>query len=155
MCRYGGTRGQNHEAPRRKLYYISYHHGHRMDQFFTKQVLNLLHSCSQTQTFSYLCAGNFSTILLLILWAFKWYVECLYRHIFLEDTCTNIKVTKKISAPQVWNSHNPRNKTPNLVCDFPKPIAVICVNQIHEVVCHWKVIGRHIMDTPQNLQYGT
>ena len=46
--------------------------------------------------FSPFCyAGNFSTTVLLILCAFKSYVECLYRHIFLEDTCTNIKVTKK------------------------------------------------------------
>ena len=53
----------------------------------------------------YLCAGNFSIILLLILCAFKWYGECLYRHIFLEDTCTNIKATK-ISAHVKLHSHN-------------------------------------------------
>ena len=45
------------------------------------------------------CACNFSTILLLILCAFKWCVECLYRHIFLEDACTNIKVSKRICTP--------------------------------------------------------
>ena len=43
-----------------------------------------------------LTSGNFSTILLLILCAFKWYVECLYRNIILEDTGTNIKATQQI-----------------------------------------------------------
>ena len=45
--------------------------------------------------------------LLLILCASKWYVECLYRHILLEDTYTYIKVTRK--NMHVWSSsHNSR-----------------------------------------------
>ena len=72
---------------------------------------------------SYLRAGNISSILLHILCAFKLYVECLYRHIFIEDKCTNIKVSKNIYiAPQVWYGHNPH---PFMVCESPKPIAVI------------------------------
>ena len=46
----------------------------------------------------YLCADNIRTILLLIPCASK-YVQCLYRHIFLYGTCTNIKVTKIICIP--------------------------------------------------------
>ena len=58
--------------------------------------------------FSYLCGGNCSTKLLLFPCAVKWYVECLYRHFFLEDTCTNINVTKKKSSPQVLKPTCPR-----------------------------------------------
>ena len=50
---------------------------------------------------SYLCAGNFSIILLCILCVFKLYVECLDWHIFLDDACNNIKVTKRETAPRV------------------------------------------------------
>ena len=48
---------------------------------------------------------------------------------------------------QTPNSHNPPmcdNKTQKLARDFPKPIAVICMIQIHEVLRCWKVIGSHI-----------
>ena len=87
-----------------------------------------------THLFSYLCAGNFGTIVLLILRVFKQYVECLYRH--------QHKVTKKKTAPLPPPPPLPKaptdithtcidNKTPKLVCDFPKPLAVICVNHIH------------------------
>ena len=90
----------------------------------------------------YLCASNFRTILLLILCAFKWYVECLDKHIFLEDTCTNIKVT----------TPNPRQKPsmdgwPNTKIGVLLPNAPSCgryesdswgvvvgMNQIHEVL---------------------
>ena len=48
-------------------------------------------------------------------------------HIFLGDICTNIKVTKNHSAPVITNPYKD-NKTPKLVCDFPKALAVICMN---------------------------
>ena len=66
-----GLEVKNHKIPWKKLYHIS-------DQ----------------PNFFPLCAGNFCTIL--VLFAFKWYmyIECLHRHIFLEDTCTNIKICR-------------------------------------------------------------
>ena len=69
-----------------------------------------------------------------ILCAFKGYVEYLYRHIFLV-TCTSIQVTKKNlhteSSTFIIHTSMP-NETPlKLVCSFPKPLAVIRVNQIH------------------------
>ena len=64
--------------------------------------------------FPCLSAGNFSTILLPILHAFKKYVEYLYRHLFFEDTCTNIRVTfkhvlrrLKNIAPYNFSTHQP------------------------------------------------
>ena len=42
--------------------------------------------------------GNFGIKLLLVLCAFQLYVECLYRQLFLEDTCSNIKVTQKVHS---------------------------------------------------------
>ena len=68
-----GVSGQNHKTPGKNCSYFKSHN-----------------------TPPYLYIGNFSTILLLIMCAFKSYAECLYRHISLEDTCTNIKVTKKM-----------------------------------------------------------
>ena len=62
--------------------------------------LTSVHISNHNYIIPYLYAGNFSTILLLILCTFKWYTECLDRHIFLEDTCTNIKVTKKNLHPR-------------------------------------------------------
>ena len=81
-------------------------------------------------------------ILLLVRCAFKRYVECLYRHIFLEDTCTNIKVTKK-SAPQVltsrnWHIHGLENTKLGLW--VLKANRYDILDQIHKVLCCWKVI---------------
>ena len=52
----------------------------------------------------------------------------------------------KISVPPNLHRQNPPTcawitKTPKQVCDFPKPVAVICINQIHEVLCCVKLKG--------------
>ena len=70
---FGETQRSKTWNTQKKVYHISNHHNY----------------------FSYICVVNFSPILLLNLCVFKWYVECLDRHIFLEDTCINIKVTKR------------------------------------------------------------
>ena len=47
-------------------------------------------------------ADTFDTSLLLIVCALRWYVKSLYRHFFLEDTSKNVRVTKKIALPNLW-----------------------------------------------------
>ena len=44
--------------------------------------------------------------------------ECLYRHLFLEDTCSKIKVTQKVHSITGNNSptHSGVTKDSNLVC---------------------------------------
>ena len=66
-----------------------------------------LHHILITVTFFLPCVGNFSTILLLSLFAFKWYVEYLYRQVFLENTCSNITATQKSASPNPQQSHPP------------------------------------------------
>ena len=59
----------------------------------TRKILDFFYRISNHHNLPpYLCAGNFSIILLHILCAFKQYVEYLCRHIFLVDTCTRIRL---------------------------------------------------------------
>ena len=68
---------------------------------------------------------------------------CLYGH-FLEDACTSIKDTQNLQTSTVTHDQPCiDNKTPKLESAFPKPLAVICVNLIHEVLC-CKIIGHSI-----------
>ena len=43
----------------------------------------------------FFCANTFDTCLLLIVCALRWYVKCLYRHLFLEDISKHARLTKK------------------------------------------------------------
>ena len=95
------------------------------------------------------CAGNFSSILLLILCAFKWCVECLYRHISFKKIHAPTSRSLKKIAPQVWNGHHACIDyiTPKLVCVFPKHLAVISMNGFY---CRGAIflIRSRILDTP-------
>ena len=55
---------------------------------------------------------------------------------FLEDTCTNITVTQKYAPPPYIVISHPcaENKISNMLCEFPKPLAVIFMNKIHDVI---------------------
>ena len=56
-------------------------------------------------------------------------LNVLYKHIFLEDTCTNNMVTKKEKKVPEFETGITHpcldNKTLNLVYEFSKPLAVI------------------------------
>ena len=54
--------------------------------------------------FSLFCANTFDTSLLLIVCALKWYIKCLYRHLFLEDISKHARVTQKMALPNLWQS---------------------------------------------------
>ena len=81
------------------------------------------------------------------------------RHIFwkihVEDTYINIKVTKKnlLHKFETVITHSSiDNQTLNLVSDFPKPIAVIMMNQIHLALNCRKVIENCISTCLKNIQ---
>ena len=51
----------------------------------------------------FFCADTFDTNLLLIVCALRWYVKCLYRHLFLEDTYKKSKGHAPWSTDgQIW-----------------------------------------------------
>ncbi len=113
-----------------------------------RQNLKMFYPISYNYYILSMC-NNFGTILLHIMCAFKSYVECLYRQIFLEDTFTNIKVLKYMH-PQIGKSNIPPMRSEHNTkfnIWVPKVLNCDTKNQIHE--CGVKCYGQHF-DTPQN-----
>ena len=75
-----------------------------------------------------------------------------YRHFFIEDISTNIMVTQKICAPKletVISYPGMVNKTLDLLCVFPKPLAGICMNHIHVVLISYRHVSKQAPITNQ------
>ena len=60
--------------------------------------------------------------------ALRWYVKCLYRHLFLEDTSEHARVTQKLHYPNcnTYNSKVLWATDPKFVCGLLKhPVVII------------------------------
>ena len=53
----------------------------------------------------FFCADTFDINVLFIVCALRWYVKCLYRHLFVEDTSKKARVTKMIASPNLWQKY--------------------------------------------------
>ena len=74
----------------------------------------------------------------------------------LEDACTDIKVTKKSVSPNeiATTHHFMENKAPNMLCEFPKLLAVIDIDESDSQVVEVLIaICSHYLHTPQMLWF--
>ena len=77
------------------------------------------HICSCHNFPPFFCADTFVIYLLLIVCALRWYVKCLYRHLFLEDTSKKAMVTQTQTVARIIPRHLGL-QMPRLVCGLPK-----------------------------------
>ena len=99
----------------------------------------------------YLCAGNFSTILLLIhSVCFQMICWMAIQEHFLRRSCTNIKVTKKKCTPS-WNkTHTCMAKKHQNWCVAYQSFSCDLYESYSRGLRCWKVIRRCILDTHQD-----